>query len=267
MKFKWSNLVTLLTLVALIASSLFVALILNPATPVGPVSPAGQTSVSVTEVMSAGQVEATSAGSVDGLLIVRLTTNQNPRDPLADPGNQVFPMANKSIVIKTVGNLSVVPGHLNLVIFTSNQGIATDSLPQGTYSVTMKTQSLRVSIPLQVSSNNITRLSVVVLATVYHTSFNEVSDASLIGFANGENIFTLIRSPVPIVKVGDTLQLRVRRSGGTGFITNATIVGVQPEGDNLWLMVQTPDTAMLLTASSLVFAMYDYSYSISMGSA
>ncbi len=191
-----------------------------------------------------------------GILVVTLYTDLNVTNPFADPRPGASnPIGEQSLGVYRASNTStlVVP------LFTSVNGIAVARLSPDDYVVKMARDSQNIAIPVRVNADNVTRLTVRVVATSYPVSYAEVSAASPTALSYHETLYVQIHAPSTAAKFNDTVLVKLR-GGATGQIANATVTGVQQAGDNVWLVLDSAYSINPVSATEMTVTTYTYSY-------
>jgi hypothetical protein len=190
----------------------------------------------------------------DGLLEVRMLSNQNFSGVASDPLKEYLPVAHFPMAVATINSsiVAAVPAPLE----TDGDGFALLSLPPGSYLLQAKYQMLNIGILVKISSGNATQVLLNVSEAAYSLLYSEEADVGA-----QPSAYVELRSSAPVANVSEPVVLEVGNGAtGGGYQVDAIVVSQQPLAQGLqWLKLVTAHAFDPVNATSILFATWKYS--------
>lgn len=193
-----------------------------------------------------------------GVLLVRLSSNQNDTGPASDPLNVMLALGGRDVFVTPAASSTsgVVEEY---VMTTDGDGFAREYLAAGAYLVGIKDETLDIQIPVQIAVGNETQLGVSIVGTAYPVVYSEASQMVPAGQGPRSEVYVEVPSYTPVANDSEAVMLDVHQGAG-GSRVNATVVSQeQPFQGTDWLELGTATPVDPLNATSIVLTTWRYS--------
>jgi hypothetical protein len=197
-----------------------------------------------------------------GTLGVRLLSNQNQSERFANPSppsrGWPFPVAHKVVIVTQAGHSSA--GLFSEVLETDSGGFTSTLLSPGRYLVSLRDETLDISIPVEIQNANQTTVFVNMSAAAYPLVYSEESGVLSTAGGGQSNVYAELSTSAPVADVSEPVILEVHGTApGSGYLVNATVLSRQPPTQGAeWLGLGAAGTIDPVNATSLVLTTWTY---------